>query len=185
MKDEAAALFEGSFGDEVPEIKSREMLLQAHAFLEHLSQALFPEGEVPIDLMTWADSFASSVTSGNAPRSTEERLKAAESRFVTLVEQIPAVTFMAALGEGDNEVYVSPHIEQMLGYSQEQWLSDPFLWYTRLHPDDRVLWNDEFADGCRRGGPFRAECRFLARDVDYPLPAPPEPPIIGVIRAFP
>jgi PAS domain S-box-containing protein len=71
---------------------------------------------------------------------------------------------MAVLGQGENEVYVSPHIEQMLGYSQKEWLSDPFLWYYRLHPDDRALWNEEFARGCRTGGPFRAECRFLARD---------------------
>jgi sigma-B regulation protein RsbU (phosphoserine phosphatase) len=52
----------------------------------------------------------------------------------------------------------------MLGYSQEQWLSDPFLWYTRLHPDDRALWNEEFTRGCHAGGPFRAECRFIAHD---------------------
>ena len=71
---------------------------------------------------------------------------------------------MAVLGEGKNEVYVSPHIEQLLGYSQDQWLGDPFLWYLRLHPDDRVLWNTEFSRGCRAGGPFKAECRFVARD---------------------
>jgi PAS domain S-box-containing protein len=91
-------------------------------------------------------------------------LRQAESRFRTLVEQIPAVTFMAVLGEGKNEIYVSPHIEQMLGYSQREWLEDPFLWYYRLHPDDRPMWNDEFARGCQTGGPFRAECRFTARD---------------------
>jgi PAS domain S-box-containing protein len=164
MKAETVALFDGSFGDDVPEILDEATLKEAHALLDHLSHALFPPGDIPNDLMTWADSFASSNLDASAPRSIEERLRAAEKRFVTLVEQIPAVTFMAVLGEGDNEVYVSPHIEQMLGYSQEEWLSDPFLWYTRLHPEDRKLWNDEFADGCRRGGPFRAECRFLARD---------------------
>jgi PAS domain S-box-containing protein len=68
------------------------------------------------------------------------------------------------LGEGKNEIYVSPHIETMLGYSQKEWLEDPFLWYWRLHPADRPLWNEEFARGCRTGGPFRAECRFMARD---------------------
>jgi PAS domain S-box-containing protein len=52
----------------------------------------------------------------------------------------------------------------MLGYTQEEWLSDPFLWYYRLHPEDRALWNAEFTRGVRTGGPFRAECRFLARD---------------------
>src|SRR6185295_15542361 len=87
-----------------------------------------------------------------------------EARYRTLVEQIPAVTFMAMLGQGRNEIYISPHIETMLGFTQEEWLGDPFLWYRQMHPDDRELWNAEFARGCRTGGPFRAECRFLARD---------------------
>ncbi|MGH7279597.1 MAG: PAS domain-containing protein, partial [Candidatus Rokuibacteriota bacterium] len=94
----------------------------------------------------------------------EDRLRAAEVRYRTLVEQIPAVTFMAVLGEGENEVYVSPHIEALLGFTQKEWLENPFLWYSQLHPADRTVWNDEFARGCRTGGPFRAECRFIARD---------------------
>src|SRR5204863_6291408 len=94
----------------------------------------------------------------------EARVGAAELRYRTLIEQIPAVTFMAVLGEGENEVYVSPHIQTLLGFSQQEWLEDPYHWYRQLHPDDRALWIAEFARGCRTGGPFRAECRFLARD---------------------
>ncbi len=135
----------------------------AEAFLTSLSSALFPAGTPGQDLLTWADAVGPA-TAGPSGARMEDRLKSAEKRFTTLVEQIPAVTFMAVLGEGENEVYVSPHIEQMLGYSQEEWLSDPFLWYTRLHPDDRLLWNEEFTRGCHHGGPFRAECRFVARD---------------------
>jgi PAS domain S-box-containing protein len=94
----------------------------------------------------------------------EQRLRAADLRYRTLVEQIPAVTFLAVLGEGDNEIYVSPYIEALLGFTQQEWLENPFLWYSQLHPDDRALWHDEFARGIRTGGPFRAECRFIARD---------------------
>src|SRR6185295_743175 len=64
----------------------------------------------------------------------------------------------------ENEIYVNPYIEALLGFTQRQWLENPFLWYNRLHADDRALWNEEFARGCRTGGPFRAECRFIARD---------------------
>jgi len=138
-------------------------LKRAHAFLAALAEGTFPDGFADSGMLTWADRLFEPQT-GAHPASIEERLKAAESRFLTLVEQIPAVTFMAVLGEGENDVYVSPHIEHMLGYSQEEWLSDPFLWYYRLHPDDRARWNEEFARGVRTGGPFRSECRFLARD---------------------
>ena len=132
--------------------------------LAELASGLFPEGLPDLFHMTWGDERARVRTALDPQADAEARLKAAEARFRTLVEQIPAVTFMAVLGEGKNEIYVSPHIEQMLGYTQDEWLSDPFLWYYRLHPDDRALWNEEFARGCRLGGPFRADCRFLARD---------------------
>ena len=137
---------------------------EAEALLAQMASALFPTGDLRLAQLTWDDQPSAGVNAEGSAPDAEARLRAAEQRFRTLVEQIPAVTFMAVLGEGQNEVYVSPHIETLLGYSQKEWLEDPFLWYTRLHPEDRALWNEEFTRGCLRGGPFRAECRFLARD---------------------
>jgi PAS domain S-box-containing protein len=137
--------------------------------MEKLATAILPAG-AERHHMTWPEKSDGGADRGAGARadkagpSTEERLRNAEARFRTLVEQIPAVTFMAVLGEGVNEIYISPHIEQLLGFTQKEWLADPFLWYWRLHPDDRQLWNEEFARGCYSGGPFRAECRFMARD---------------------
>jgi len=90
--------------------------------------------------------------------------KRIEQRYRTLVEGIPAVTFMAVLDEAINELYVSPQIEQLLGFSQKEWLEDPVLWHTRLHPEDRARWHLEFAQTCATGLPFRSVYRFVARD---------------------
>jgi len=136
--------------------ESLRAMAEAESMLSQIASTFFAGGEPRLEQLTWPDA----APAGGA----EARLRVAEQRFRTLIEQIPAVSFMAVLGEGKNEIYVSPHIEAMLGYSQKEWLEDPFLWYARLHPDDRALWNDEFARGCRHGGPFRAECRFIARD---------------------
>lgn len=87
-----------------------------------------------------------------------------ELRYQHLVEQIPAVVFTAALDGGLYDIYVSPQVENLLGYSQREWVADPVLWYERLHPDDRRKLDEEFARGCITGGPFRADCRFLTRD---------------------
>jgi PAS domain S-box-containing protein len=97
-------------------------------------------------------------------RQREEQIRKAQARYRALVEQLPAVTFMLALDEGTSELYVSPQIESLLGYSQAEWLSNPVLWFDRLHPDDREMWDREFARGLASGGPFRAECRAIARD---------------------
>ena len=140
-------------------------LAEAEELMAQLAAAVFPDGPPSLERATWPDVREQARPgSDDATADAEARLRHAEARFQTLVEQIPAVTFMAVLGEGQNEVYVSPHIEQLLGYTQAEWLEDPFLWYLCLHPDDRPLWNEEFARGCRTGGPFRAECRFFARD---------------------
>ena len=100
---------------------------------------------------------------------SEERARAAnskraEARYRSLVEQIPAVTFMASLEEGENEIYIGPQIEALLGYTQKEWLDDPVLWFHRMHADDQERWNAEFARGCAVGGPFRADCRFFAKN---------------------
>jgi PAS domain S-box-containing protein len=96
----------------------------------------------------------------------EAERRRAEARFRSLVEQIPAVTFMGTVEDGPIEFYVSPQIEGLLGFTQDEWLGDPFLWYHQLHPDDRELCNREFARGCEAGGPFRADFRALNRNGD-------------------
>jgi len=100
-------------------------------------------------------------------RQNEDQLRHAEARYRTLVEEIPAVTFMAALDDtaaAINELYVSPQIESLLGFTQKEWLEDPVLWYRQLHPEDRDRWHVEFARTCSTAEPFESVYRFVARD---------------------
>jgi len=57
-----------------------------------------------------------------APAASDPQLPNLEARYRALVEQIPAVVFMAYLDRGIGEAYVSPQIEAALGFSQEEWL---------------------------------------------------------------
>jgi PAS domain S-box-containing protein len=75
----------------------------------------------------------------------EVQLRKAEARYRALVEQIPAITFLAPLDGSLSELYVSPQIEQMLGFTAKEWLENPILWYQQLHPDDQDRWQAEFA----------------------------------------
>jgi PAS domain S-box-containing protein len=87
-----------------------------------------------------------------------------EARYRTLVEQIPAVVFMAFLDKGIGEAYVSPQIEAMLGFTQEEWLNDPVRWYNQIHPEDKARWSAEAATMFLSGEPLRSVYRVLARD---------------------
>src|SRR5580704_7823525 len=73
-----------------------------------------------------------------------------EARYRALVEQIPAVVFMAYLDRGIGEAYVSPQIEAALGFSQEEWLEDPVRWYSHIHPEDKQRWSTEAAEMIRK-----------------------------------
>jgi PAS domain S-box-containing protein len=96
--------------------------------------------------------------------SDDTRLPNVEARYRALVEQIPAVVFMAYLDRGIGEAYVSPQIEAALGFSQEEWLEDPVRWYSHIHPDDKQRWSTEAAEMFLTGSPLRSAYRVVARD---------------------
>ncbi|MFZ0321791.1 MAG: ATP-binding protein [Candidatus Sulfotelmatobacter sp.] len=91
-------------------------------------------------------------------------LNAAESRYRTLVERLPAITYIAELGASGRWHYVSPQIESMLGFSAQEWLSDSSNWISRVHPEDResVLAVEESFQKNR--DLFQTEYRLFARD---------------------
>ena len=61
----------------------------------------------------------------------------AESHYRSLVEQLPAIVYSAELGASGVWTYVSPQIEEILGFTPQEWMADPELWANQLHPDDR------------------------------------------------
>ncbi len=103
-------------------------------------------------------------SAGMLRRAAATPLPNMEARYRALVEQIPAVVFMAYLDQGIGEAYVSPQIEAVLGFTQEEWLQDPVRWYRQVHPDDKSRWSVEAADLFLSGKPLRSAYRVLSRD---------------------
>lgn len=87
-----------------------------------------------------------------------------EAKYRALLEQLPAVVFMAYLDRGIGEAYVSPQIEAALGFSQAEWLEDPVRWYQQIHPDDKARWSVEASEMVLTGKPLRSAYRVIARD---------------------
>jgi diguanylate cyclase (GGDEF)-like protein/PAS domain S-box-containing protein len=66
-----------------------------------------------------------------------DQLAAGGQDFQRLVEQLPVIVYSAELGERGRWRYVSPQVEEILGYRPEEFVRDPGLWASLLHPDDR------------------------------------------------
>ena len=88
----------------------------------------------------------------------------AEVKYRSLVDQLPAVVFMASLQGGIGDAYVSPQIEAALGFSQGEWLEDPLRWYAHIHPDDKGRWSSEAAQLFVSGTTLRSIYRVIARN---------------------
>jgi PAS domain S-box-containing protein len=124
-------------------------------------------GEAEALLLNLASVFAApkqSPSSSEQSSSAEDGPSNLEAKYRALLEQIPAVVFMAYLDRGVSEAYVSPEIEASLGYSREEWLEDPVRWYDRIHPDDKQRWSIEAAGMFLSGTPLRSSYRVIARN---------------------
>ncbi len=135
-----------------------ESLLEAEGTLARLASVFFPADET-------FELFLGGLLAGAKPKpASEVEWPDVVSRYRILVEQIPAVVFMAFLDQGISEAYVSPQIEAMLGFTQAEWLNDPVRWFRQIHPDDKARWSVEAAETFVSGEPLRSVYRVLARD---------------------
>jgi PAS domain S-box-containing protein len=92
----------------------------------------------------------------------------AEERFRRVVEHLPAIVYIEEIPEDEASfgrmLYVSPQVNDILGFDPEEWIADPVTWARQFHPDDRQRIRDVYQRIESSGEPFRAEYRMYARD---------------------
>ena len=92
-----------------------------------------------------------------------ERLREAEAKYRCLVEQIPAITYIASLDEPGQLLYVSPQIQQ-LGFPAEECLNSSEGFLKRVHAEDRESVMEAYSLTYETHSPLRCEYRLHMRD---------------------
>jgi len=93
----------------------------------------------------------------------EEIIRQSEDKYRALAEHIPAVVYTdLAYGLGET-IYISPHVQNMLGYSAGDWVAYPDLCNDLIHPEDRERVFRE-RDKAERSGRFTLDYRYVAKD---------------------
>jgi PAS domain S-box-containing protein len=95
----------------------------------------------------------------------QKALQKSEAKYRTLVEEIPAITYIAALDRASTTLYMSPQVEPLLGITLADYKANPHdVWRHHLHPDDRERVMAELRRAYTNHEPFDCEYRMLNRD---------------------
>jgi diguanylate cyclase (GGDEF)-like protein/PAS domain S-box-containing protein len=101
-----------------------------------------------------------------------DQISAGGQDYRRLVERLPVIVYASELGEHGQWRYVSPQVEEILGYTVEEFKRDPGLWARLLHPADReralAIENKDFL-GNRNTSPVEYRMRTRSGEVVWML----------------
>jgi PAS domain S-box-containing protein len=104
---------------------------------------------------------AGAVGAAIARQAAEQSRREAEDRYRTLIEHLPLTFYIDNTDASISAVYMSPQIEEVLGYPVSDWLADPDFFGKVVHPDDRER---QLSTPWPAGGVHDDEYRLVARD---------------------
>jgi len=96
---------------------------------------------------------------------TEQALRQSEAKYRGLIENIPAITYIAHPEDPIYAtVYFSPQSQSILGIPAEDYVREPDLWVKHLHPADRERVLAAAYHMIATHEPFLDEYRMIGRD---------------------
>jgi two-component system, cell cycle sensor histidine kinase and response regulator CckA len=99
--------------------------------------------------------------------SLNTEIQSQRERLNAIIGNIPGVVWEAGLiREGSNRYvnFVSEYVEKMIGYTVEEWLSEPNFWLDIIHPEDREHAELEMQTFIENNGKGVQQYRWIAKD---------------------
>ena len=94
---------------------------------------------------------------------SEDSLRLEKARYESMLNSIEGVVWAADL-ETMRFTFVSRGVKEMLGFPPEKWLSEPYFWLERVHPDDRDKVIRKAIPDIKAGRVRKLEYRLIAAD---------------------
>jgi PAS domain S-box-containing protein len=91
-------------------------------------------------------------------------LTEAEERYRAIVEHVPAAIYLDRADHSMRTIYVSPQIEDITGFTPQEWIDEPDLWLSIMAADDRVGAERTYLESVAAQRPWKAEYRINTRD---------------------
>jgi PAS domain S-box-containing protein len=138
------------------------LALENGRLASRLHELLAESEKLPLALAQEIDRLRAEI---DAARSAAAGLKESEALYRSLVERLPAIIYRAERVGARRMLYVSPRVEQVLGYPYKEWTRGTNLWQASLHPEDRErVLAAIHASQKSNPGPMSLEYRLVGRD---------------------
>ena len=146
--------------------QSPEMLQKSSGWTHHKKDGTLIDVEISSHLIDFKGRPARMVLANDITerKQMERALQNSEAQFRTLVEQLPAITYIASPDETSSTLYVSPPVEKILGIPPTEYIAIPDMWYQQLHPDDRERVLNELQESQQNSKPFNSEYRMITKE---------------------
>ncbi len=100
-------------------------------------------------------------------RKAHDKLRDTERRFRLLAENVPGVIYLCRNDADYSMTYLNDKVEEVTGYTKEEFLSGKIHFSQIFHPEDRNLVYNAVNDALKEGRSYRIEYRIQHRSGEW------------------